>query len=888
MTQSREEVCDGVRSKYEDLCRELNMDRETEELSWNKYTEISQNFSLDGDPLHWFCCALYAACRGSYTPTVGGTNDVVLGNCISVIKLLRSCNMSIYEFTSKMRKWHEMAKLPESFLNQINKMERSYSITSNVFKRYGDIFEQLFMVPPNEKKNYKFRSAKCPYSKLFEICWCLYLCTKNQNPVRQVTDIVMSFHLLICCIDLIYRNVLVENRIDIINPKFMGVPDKWGKSDFNANILSNYCIIEHLCSMTDASPADAKNMKETFKRIVKMFLDANTLYGNDENFLGLVSNANFERNLRSLKGAYELYVLNMAELDERILLDYRKINNSYESIGMKIDIQPDIKSMMPNTPYTRKESLPSRDGIYDPVANATNNVKKLREIASITEPSDFIKQVAGKEVLNKIEDQLVFMSKLFYNKFPNKEEAPNKFQLAKSLYHYLLDKILHFEIKIRPIDLSSLFQKDTFNTTLIACSIEIVLDAYDSPLKFPWILECFSISAFEFHKLIEIIVRSHEGILNRELIKHLNLIEETCLESLVWQKCSPVWELIKKEHATLPTWCEVKVGHVDNNELQLQSPMHSAYETFNSSSIANVSDSVRKNLFNISKAKKLSFTETLGAENRNQDSLKQVNKAQINKRSRPLKLFLRKFYQLAWLRIKELCRELDLHDEVVLKKIWTLFEYSITQKTELMRDRHLDQIFMCAIYLYIKVGEVSGKLFRDIMKFYRKQPQAASSIYREVLIKTKEFANAIGEIKVTAVYGDIIKFYNEIYMQEMTPYAWNFSEKQKLDCDLLLSPHPSEKPSIPRQLSSNHFLYVHSMDKNENEKYIQSPNQLTYEFCRSPGKDLEKLNAIISKGKRTLPFDTMETCSDSTSKKGRGLVGDALLQIIKDRQEERN
>lgn len=178
------------------------------------------------------------------------------------------------------------------------------------------------------------------------------------------------------------------------------------------------------------------------------------------------------------------------------------------------------------------------------------------------------RQVAGKEVLNKIEDQLVFMSKLFYNKFPNKEEAPNKFQLAKSLYHYLLDKILHFEVKIRPIDLSSLFQKDTFNTTLVACSIEIVLDAYDSPLKFPWILECFSISAFEFHKLIEIIVRSHEGILNRELIKHLNLIEETCLESLVWQKCSPVWELIKKEHATLPTWCEVKVGHVDNTELQ--------------------------------------------------------------------------------------------------------------------------------------------------------------------------------------------------------------------------------------------------------------------------------------------------------------------------------
>lgn len=108
------------------------------------------------------------------------------------------------------------------------------------------------------------------------------------------------------------------------------------------------------------------------------------------------------------------------------------------------------------------------------------------------------------------------------------------------------------------------------------------------------------------------------------------------------------------------------------------------------------------------------------------------------------------------MRIKELCKELDIDNETVLQKIWTLFEYSITQKTELMQDRHLDQIFMCAIYLYIKVnifififliwpqilyiyiskvGEVNGKLFRDIMKYYRKQPQAASSIYRDVLIK---------------------------------------------------------------------------------------------------------------------------------------------------------
>lgn len=47
MTQSREDGTEAVRTRYEELCRELNMDRETEELSWNKFIEISQTFSLE-------------------------------------------------------------------------------------------------------------------------------------------------------------------------------------------------------------------------------------------------------------------------------------------------------------------------------------------------------------------------------------------------------------------------------------------------------------------------------------------------------------------------------------------------------------------------------------------------------------------------------------------------------------------------------------------------------------------------------------------------------------------------------------------------------------------------------------------------------------------------
>lgn len=58
----------------------------------------------------------------------------------------------------------------------------------------------------------------------------------------------------------------------------------------------------------------------------------------------------------------------------------------------------------------------------------------------------------------------------------------------------------------------------------MATSVEIVIYAYGASQKFPWILSCFKINAFYFYKLIEIIISNEEGILSRDLIKHLNAV----------------------------------------------------------------------------------------------------------------------------------------------------------------------------------------------------------------------------------------------------------------------------------------------------------------------------------------------------------------------------
>ncbi|MCL4118538.1 UNVERIFIED_CONTAM: hypothetical protein GTU68_060145, partial [Idotea baltica] len=98
-----------------------------------------------------------------------------------------------------------------------------------------------------------------------------------------------------------------------------------------------------------------------------------------------------------------------------------------------------------------------------------------------------------------------------------------------------------------------------------------------------------------------------------------------------------------------------------------------------------------------------------------------------------LALFFRKFYNLASMRLRDLCDRLELTRPDLRQIIWTCFEYSILHYTDMMKDRHVDQMIMCAIYITCKVTS-ADRNFQEIMKHYRNQPQAASHVYRSVLI----------------------------------------------------------------------------------------------------------------------------------------------------------
>lgn len=68
----------------------------------------------------------------------------------------------------------------------------------------------------------------------------------------------------------------------------------------------------------------------------------------------------------------------------------------------------------------------------------------------------------------------------------------------------------------------------------------------------------------------------------------------------------------------------------------------------------------------------------------------------------PLCVLFLQVYHLASVRLRDLCLKLDVSNDL-RRKIWTCFEFTLVHCADLMKDRHLDQLLLCAFYIMAKV-----------------------------------------------------------------------------------------------------------------------------------------------------------------------------------------
>lgn len=222
----------------------------------------------------------------------------------------------------------EMAGSTDAFRNRIERLKNNLCVSLLVYEKYQAIFKDLFVGMQEEQPQRHSRKSAatmpCSSRKLYEFCWYLFLCAKSECPESAV-DLVTTFHTLLCCVDLVFANVLTEKRKDLINPKLSVDPILNAGGQLlkaNAQSKGGHCIIAPLCKKYDGTVIDAMFTKEyTWRSVVHKYMTDHVLRSDKSgNFMGLLSVDYFEQNFCALKNLYKSYFLSVGEIDEAILL----------------------------------------------------------------------------------------------------------------------------------------------------------------------------------------------------------------------------------------------------------------------------------------------------------------------------------------------------------------------------------------------------------------------------------------------------------------------------------------------------------------------------------------------------------------------------------------
>eukprot|EP01121_Diplochlamys_sp_Union-15-3_P011509 TRINITY_DN3350_c0_g1_i2.p1 TRINITY_DN3350_c0_g1~~TRINITY_DN3350_c0_g1_i2.p1 ORF type:complete len:373 (-),score=35.43 TRINITY_DN3350_c0_g1_i2:298-1416(-) len=254
---------------------------------------------------------------------------------------------------------------------------------------------------------------------------------------------------------------------------------------------------------------------------------------------------------------------------------------------------------------------------------------------------------------------------------------------AIKLYYNLLETILVAEVKrLGHTNFNTLLHHDKFHLGLLACAIIIVVICYQMDMSFSVVLRKLDLAPFDFCKTLcnAFLLRPSPP---RLVTAHLCKIEESILESLSWEVDSPLFSHIDESQQTI---LADRLKESGTPKKLSQSPC-SIFCT--PQKVINVDETVNKRMINLS-----------------------------------VELFLRKVSLLASHRIRTLCQDLKLN-EITAKQVEYAFIYIITQKSDLIKNRHIDQIIMCIIYAIARVNDIQGVSFKSITEKYLNQPHAS-------------------------------------------------------------------------------------------------------------------------------------------------------------------
>lgn len=269
-------------------------------------------------------------------------------------------------------------------------------------------------------------------------------------------------------------------------------------------------------------------------------------------------------------------------------------------------------------------------------------------------------------------------------------------------------------------------------------------------------------------KVVESFLRHTRG-LPRTIARHLARCEERVLESLAWAPSSQLVRTLKRRERKFTghegTEKERGEEEDDNDDVPLSS--QASQEFLSASQLSDEGGNVGI----VPEEKRLAapgvITET---------------KVNVDGGDRPvipdaaLEIFFRKILFVTSGRVQELSSRAGL-SPAQAECVWSAMKIVLSDRWRLLVGRHLDQIIMCCVYGVAKVNR-NGVVprFRDITHWYRTlahtrdldSQESVHAIYCDVLLTSN------GEEESR---GDIIKFYNKVFVQQMKSFLLEHQTK---------------------------------------------------------------------------------------------------------------
>ncbi|EPB77832.1 Retinoblastoma-associated protein B domain protein [Ancylostoma ceylanicum] len=509
---------------YLQVCAAIdpNMSEALRDAVWAQLYTMSEKVDLDDETIAYVACAFY--CVMLETEKFHQRPFPY-----SILNILKICSVSVMEFFDKLSRWIDIATSSKRIQEHSLKIQSSLAVSVVIFKKLLPIFRSLFQYVPSSSTQ-----------------------SFDSNKSLPSEDLLTCFHMMLCVVEWIYKDLCFHGCDDHIEPESVNLM---------MESKDGVRVLEVLCRSFDGVLLDAKHFR-THWFSVKRESVLPTLNHKD-----LDIQSNYEPYLESLNEAYNSLMLRKGELDERMFIpsdiatvfDPASDSSAVELLrrGSNDSRFADAELLLTMSTQNCLEKLadvkrpPSRNDAKSYVISS----QQLRPLCPMTQtdataspaqklnplvPSDYkLEGSSLQRCCHQMRDNPVslitlsadMMGERFVERVtaecsdreeifdPAISQAPEEHREAMTtLFFVLVEKIILEERKRNP-------DRD---------------------------LEVCGLPAVSFQKIIEVVVRN-ESRLTRDMVRHLNHVEERVLEELAWTKDSPLWTSLSRKPDSIPS-----------------------------------------------------------------------------------------------------------------------------------------------------------------------------------------------------------------------------------------------------------------------------------------------------------------------------------------------